>query len=257
MKNNVLTGLSFLLLFIIALDLSAQEGRRLRFAGVDAAYDGYVVALKDYPYIRGDLSTYGTGNVSYGLLGYSSKWYTGLNMEIRSFNNKFGYLIGVRYSQLSSTLTANSSSATNEYFYYLLGQEGLNTDYLKIKSIEERSRYIGIPLEVRYFFYEPRFMRLYAKASTVISSRLNTDHKIEFFNQAMEAYNDDVEDNFEEPSDLLWELGVAVGLRIGEDDGPALNIEVNMPSFFLSKNASNLVDPNVGFGVRAGFQYPF
>jgi len=178
-------------------------------------------------------------------------------MEIRFNNNTFGYFIGIRFSKLTSTLSANSNYTSNEFFYFLLKQEGLNTDYLKIMSFEEYSQYIGIPLEVRCFFYEPRFLRFYSKISTVISSRLSTSHKVEYYNPAMDEYNDEVVDKFDEPANLLWELGLCAGLRIGQDDGPSLDIEVSMPSFILSNNTSSLVDPNVGFGFRVGFQYPF
>jgi len=72
MKNSFISGIVLLMFLLFPGGLHAQDGKSLRYVSVDAGIDGYIVALKDYPYIRGDLSAYGSGSGAVGKLGSAS-----------------------------------------------------------------------------------------------------------------------------------------------------------------------------------------
>ena len=76
-------------LFLITDTLFGQQ-ERYRFIGVESGIDFQDCELPEFEFIRGDISSYGAGNVANDLMWYFQKWYLGIKIEIRSNKNKFG-----------------------------------------------------------------------------------------------------------------------------------------------------------------------
>src|SRR5689334_10880472 len=136
-------ALLLIICFLITFFVDAQK--RGKYIIAETGFNAFVASLEDpNNYIRDDMSSnrYESGSSSYSAANLDVV-YAGLKLEVRSRNNKFGFIGGLRYTQITSSIT---NKGTPDYFYFLYQQTADNTEYLKIKSISEKSTFIGVPV---------------------------------------------------------------------------------------------------------------
>ncbi|MFC1734301.1 hypothetical protein ACFL6I_28695, partial [candidate division KSB1 bacterium] len=201
--------------------------------------------------------SYGTDNRVTNPLVYFHKWYAGIKIERRAKNNKLGLLTGLRYTRVNSSFGKSYTWLDNDgYFYLLYKQEGTTTEYLKIKEVNQYSDYLGIPLEIRHFPFNPRFFRFFLKAAAEFNYRLSTTNDVVFNNDKMESFQAGVAEKFGEPDNFFSMLYFALGLKLGNDNKTNVSLEAVFPSFYLSDNTSSLVIPQYGGGFQINIQIP-
>ncbi|HEY5750102.1 MAG TPA: outer membrane beta-barrel protein [Chryseolinea sp.] len=179
-----------LLLTVVLLSacygISAQN--RQKFISLETGYAFIDCQAVVQDYLRADRSlayNYDSHTYARDVEGTMYKFHGGVRVELRSKNNKFGFLTGLRYTQLSSAIRRTGSL---DYFYVLYDQSGTTTEYLRVKEIKQMSSYLGVPLEVRFYPLEPRRITLYFFAGGETGWRVATKNKIEFSNAAMNPY---------------------------------------------------------------------
>ena len=249
---------TLVLLFLIINHVSAQE-KKIRFIGVETGMDFQGVGVPDYSFIRGQIASYpGNYYTAYNLRGNHQKWYGGVKAEMRSGNNHFGYLAGLRFTNIKSSIGKNIFTNDDpEYFYLLYKVEGTNTEYLKVKEINRASQYIGIPLEFRVYPFKPRHFGLYFKASADFAYLIASHTDVAFYNDQMKVYEQDVADKFDADSKFYSSLSFGVGWKIGRDAKPNLDLEASFPSFVLTSHTSGLVNTITGGGFQVNLLIPF
>lgn len=248
-----------MILFILILKASSLAGQEVRskYIGIETGMEFQSCKIPEYDFIRADIPDYGYGNASNNLAGYYDEMYAGLKTEIRSKSEHFGLLIGLRYTKVSSSLGKHNTWENSSDFFYLLNkQEGLNTEYLKVKEINQSSAYLGIPVELRYLMSKNRLFRLFFKLSTEIDYRIDTKNDIVFFNDEMESYSNDVINKFKKPGNFLSEFNFGVGLKVGRDSKINFNIEAALPSVNFNSNSSSLVKTIAGGGFQINILIP-
>jgi hypothetical protein len=177
------------LLLLPSLYASGQERARLISVetGIDFI-DSQNSEKKDY--IRGDTPDFALdGSFSRKIQSETHKIFAGVRIEIRSRNDRFGFLTGLRFTQLNSSITKNGSP---DYFYFLLQQTGTTTDYLRVRKLDQTSHYLGIPAEIRFFPYEQRTFRLYFSIGCELNYQVKTKTEADFTDPSMEIYQSDV-----------------------------------------------------------------
>ena len=187
---------------------SFSQETRLRYIGVESGMNFIESEMPDMNLIRGDIPNYSMGFSSSSLTSLSYSWFAGVKSEIFSLNDRFGLQGGIRFSQLSNTIGKNEywGSSTN-YFYWLFRQDGTETEFLKIKEIGQKTNYLGIPVELRYFVAKrPHLFQLYAKVGAVLDFRVNTSTSVVFEDPAMELYEDDISDQIQQPGPVNIKL---------------------------------------------------
>ena len=107
-----------------------------KFIGVEAGFDFMTSDIPDYDFIRGDIDYFGSGSYTSHLESMNRIWYTGIKGEVRTKNDKFGLLTGVRYIKSNSYI---SSSYDSDYFYLLYQQNEQTAEFLRIKMIDQYS----------------------------------------------------------------------------------------------------------------------
>ena len=256
MIKNIFTKTILIILILKAGTLIGQE-ERLKFIGIETGMEFQSCNIPEYDFIRADIPNYGYGNASNNLAGYYDEMYAGIKTEIRNKTNRFGLLTGIRYTKASSSLGKYNTWASSSDFFYLLNkQEGVNTEYLKVKEINQTSDYLGIPIELRYMLSKKRLFRVFFKVATEINYRINTKYDIVFYNDEMESYSNDVISKFKEPNNFLSEFNLGAGLRIGRDNKINFNIEAALPSVSLTNHSSSLVKTNAGGGFQINILMP-
>jgi hypothetical protein len=256
---NIKTGFLILFIFSFSSAASSQETPKVKqqFVGIEAGAFFISADITNMDYIRGDMPSYPFDNSSHNLTSLMDKVYFGIKTECFSLNDKWGVQAGLRYSQTSSSVGKNSywGNSTN-YFYVLYRQDGINTEYLKVKELKQKSGYIGIPVEVRYFPSQPHLFRLYFKVGAEVGYLIHSKTDVVFYNDAMATYQDDIRALVDKPDGFSASGFGAVGFRIGRESNQLVNIEVCFPAFFTSSASPGLLSPTTGGGFQFNFQIP-
>ena len=183
-----------------------------------------------------------------------SKAYIGINYEALFSNNTIGILSGIRFSQLSATL--DHSSKYNS-FIWLLHQEEQSSNYLTIRSINQKSHYVSIPLEIRFFPKKrDRSFKNYFKIGGALNYRFSTSYHIDFQEQEMEKHANTVGNQINKPCTFSGFIFPAFGLRWGKNNYPWVNVELQFPGFLIAQRKHAFVDPQFGFGIKFSVQMP-
>jgi len=252
MKNLVL-------LFLICLYtgiVSAQEIRQ-KYIGVEAGLAFFESNMLNVDFIRKDMSSYSTGYSTNNISSNTYKSYIGIKPEYYTLNGKLGGMVGIRFSRVDNIVGKNNYMAEgNNYFYFLYRQDGLTTEYLKVKQIDQHAEYLGIPVEIRYFPFRPHFFRLYFKAGAEIDFRLQSKTDFSFDDKAMEIFQNDLTAKFEKPRAVNVLLYGAGGIRLGRKGKPSVSYEITLPYLYVTSEPTALANPIFGAGFQLNFQIP-
>lgn len=185
------------------------------------------------------------------------KNYAGIKAEVRILNNKLGLVGGLRYTRMVSSIGKNEYwTSRTDYFYLLFKTQGSSTEYLRVKDINQVSDYIGIPLELKIYPYESRVFQIYYKIGGDINFRLKTSTNISFSDNAMEQFEKEASQVIEDPWSIYATVHAAIGLKIGKENKPGINLEACIPAGIIADLKSSFVDPQAGGGLQFNIRFP-
>ncbi|MDR1380516.1 MAG: hypothetical protein LBJ47_03450 [Tannerella sp.] len=187
----------------------------------------------------------------YGLYKSSQKMnvsYVGAKSEIFFLRNRLGIAAGLRVSKYSAAMRIN-----NDYVLWVLDRNDLVTDYVKIRNLEQNSYYLGVPLELRFFPNRRELpFQLYFKIGAVLNCRVATVNQVDFVNNAMERYEDEVDRQMANPSTFSAYIYPAIGFKISRY--PWINMEVHLGNVMLQ--TYSFVETDAGLGFQFSVQIP-
>jgi hypothetical protein len=204
------------------------------------------------------MPAYSAGHLINSIPSLSYRSFIGIKSEIFSLSDRFGLSGGIRFSSLNNSAGKEAywTSGTH-YFYWLFRQDGVNTEYLKVNEINQKSDYIGIPVELRYFTARrPRHLRLYFKLGAEISYLVKTRTNVVFYDRAMNPFENDLIAKVEQPRKISSAVYGGAGIRIGKDLKPSVSFEVCIPYLFLTSRSSGLLYPMFGSGFQFNIHIP-
>lgn len=178
--------------------------------------------------------------------------------EIRLFDDKIAFSSGLRFSNILSDVSIWGSQMDNAgYFYLRYNTSGLNTEYAKVRTLDESTNYLGIPIEVKLIPFSFWRIDFYLKTGVEFNFLLSSKTKIDFVNDAMNEFESTLIDNVGVKVNNLYSTwSTALGLTFGNKNRLQYNIEFLMPSFFITKNNSTLVNAEMFTGFRCSVQFP-
>ena len=196
----------------------------------------------------------------YGEYHFSSsqainKVYVGIKYEALFFKNVFGVSSGLRFYQTSAQLNHNKK---NDAFFWLLRQEEQSSDYISLRSIDQKNYYVSLPLEFRVFPRKrDRFFKNYFKIGGAMNYRFASNYKIDFQDPQMSKYAGEIENNIRKPCTFSGFIFPAFGCRWGRNKDPWFNLEFQFPGFIIAQRKHAFVEPNVGLGMQFSVLLPF
>jgi hypothetical protein len=231
---------------------------RLKYIGIEGGISFIKGNISNMDYIRGDVPSYFLGFSTKSLTSLSYKSYMGVKAEVFSLNDHFGLLGGVRFSRMNNSVGKNGYWNSNpNYFYWLYRQDGVNTEYLKVKEINQISDYIGIPVEIRYFpARRHRLFQPFFKVGIELNYLMQSHTGIVFDDPAMRPYQKELASMVEQPGKLSSSLYGGGGIRLGRDQKPSISIEASFPYLILTSGSSGLLHPIYGGGIQFNVQIP-
>lgn len=236
--------------------VSGQE-TKLRCVGMDAGILFLNNETLKMDYVRKDMPTMLDGKTYDKITSLSYKSYFEIKPEIFIFKNKFSLSAGLRFSQLSNSIGKTDYwSKGNNYFYWLTRQEGVNTEYLKVKQVNQSFNYLGVPLEIKIYPFKPRLFTVFFKIGGEINYLIESKTDVVFYDSSMEPYQNEITDKIGKPGSFSSSFFGAGGVRYGRESRLMISIEACVPYVFLTTETSGLVNPQFGGGFQISVQLP-
>lgn len=247
----------FAFIFLFACSWSqAQENKKLSLK-VELGSSEVTGTLNDTWNIRQDVGSY-----------YESTYRSvaadmfatdiAVKLEYALFENKIALSSGLQLSNLKSDLyVANSRNASTDFFYLRYRNTGVNTHFAKVTSISESSNYLTIPLDARFNVFSIRKVRFFVRSGIDLGLNIGSTTKINFINPEMQPYEDDVLNDLNiSQNDIISSWKTSIGASFGNVNKLHYNLEVLLPSFYLTRNTSSILNDEVFTGFRLSAQIP-
>jgi hypothetical protein len=250
-------ALLIFLVFFYSGFIFAQE-KRLKYFGIESGMTFFDSKMSNMDNIRGDIPSYGNGYSATSITSLCQKFFIGIKAEILSMNDRFGLSAGLRYSRINSSAgKPDYWTGNSNYFYWLYKQDGVNTDYLRVREINQASDYLGIPIEFRYYTgIRPKPVRLFLKAGSEFNLLLHSEKNVQFKDESMNLYESDIVSKINDPDPFFATIYFGGGIRIGKELKPSLSLEACLGNFVLGSRTFGLVDPKFGGGFQLNIQIP-
>jgi hypothetical protein len=237
-------------LCILTNSIRGQDVKR-KFLYIEAGIDGISCSPPDKDYIRAVSDPSTSEFYSDKILALMMLESIGLKFEYRTNNNKFGFSGGLRYTRMNTSIGRDSyMSRSPDFFYVNYDQNGLNTEYAKVRELNQKADYLGIPIELRIYPYKDRKVSFYYKAGVSFNLRINSKSDVVFYNSFMGIYRNDVIKVVENAAPYYATFNLGVGLKVGKSERPGFSIEVNAPLGVFFPDKSCFVNPQTGGGVQ-------
>lgn len=219
---------------------------------------GIISVLSEIPhmdFIRGDIpspSSYSVGSIK----SQCTQAFAGFKIENFIFHEKLALSAGINYQYSNTSFgKINEWKVNNDYFYWQIENEGLSTQYYRVRGVEQNNSYIGIPLEIRYFISQPKIFRLYGKFGLNLNLLINSESDISFKTSDMEKYSEKMIAMLEKPNTFYSSVHLAGGIRIGKQGHTCTNLEVQMPYFFINQ-PGGITNTVTGVGFEFSVLFP-
>jgi hypothetical protein len=187
-----------------------------------------------------------------------SRYHLGIRRELLLKEGRYGISAGLRFAKSEATLGKNEYWAENsQYFFLLFKQDGLTTSYLRVKSMEEKCLYLGIPVEIKLFPYMGEGKQIYFKAGTEFNLLLQSDMHVSFYDSDMNIYAKETEAMPEKPGAFESRFYGAIGINFPRAEKADIILEATLPVLYLTPESSGLVDPYFAAGLQFIIMFPF
>jgi len=206
-------------------------------------------SFHDYDYYCGLIPNYQEMNVMY----------VGVKPEFYFCRNRIGLSTGLRVSRYSTTLDSD-----RDYFLWLLHEDDVYTEFVKIREINQNNYYLGVPLEFRFFPNKRELpVQFYVKGGSTFNYRLFTNNKVKFQNKSMNSNAETVGDQANSTlRNFNAYMFAGFGLKIGGFSTgygkkfPYINVEAHILNIMLTDKASSFMRTNAGLGFQLSAQIP-
>jgi hypothetical protein len=223
----------------------------------EAGYQYPKGSVRESIAIRQNISSY---FVNQSTNGQISSGTTGavLGLKYELFNTRFnsGLSTGLRLIRYESEISGYSSS-TADFFYLRYSEEGADTKFARIKSLNEINSMITIPVELKFVLFQNYLFDLFCSGGVEASIfNIKKDASIKFQDESMKSYETQILNNISEPSRKFCStLYASAGISIGKENRPNLLFEV-FPAVFLTKNNFTFTEINSYSGFKFSMMIP-
>jgi len=209
--------------------------------------------------VRQDVSSY-NGDYGYGNSGSlntsMSLYSIGFKPEYSFSNDRLSVFSGLRFTRINSYMD-KGSSGSGDFFYLRYKTTSTSSEYCRVTNIEENNDYVGIPLELRYTPFRIDNFDFFVKAGTEVGFKLASKTDIAFTTESMNAYKDEILNSVGVKVNSLYSTFYgSIGVKYSPNNRINYNLDIYLPSTFLTTNNSTLIIPQNFSGFQFSVQIP-
>ena len=244
------------IMMLYSQDMNKNSSINKFYFGIETGIRTFDSQSHEYDFIREEATYY------YGYGGSKLSWnsyspFVSIKGEYRSLSDKLWLSSGINYSSFHSVMGKSGNSQNQiDYFYILLKQSEKESYYYRIKEIQETNHYIGVPIDIRYSPFLPRFFRLYFKLGFDFNFKIASQQSVDFYEARMNKYEEEILALFDKSNSFYAASSFGIGFQLGKQNKPNIRIEADFPSIVLTPNAFGLTIHNYGGGGRICFVLP-
>jgi hypothetical protein len=249
----ILTGA---FLCILTGSLSGQD-KKLSFLFLESGVDFISCVQPENAYTRADVDPLYYEYAADRIRGLMYIEYFGVKFERRMVKNLLGVSAGLRYNRMISSIGKTSYwSDSPDFFYVHYKEESTTTEYAKVMEINQKSHYIGIPVELRIYPYKDRSVNVYYKLGASFNLKIASRIQIVFKDDSMNPYESEVAGIIESASPYFASFNLGIGLKVRKLTKPGFNLEVSVPVGIVIPDHSGFVTPQTGGGFQLMIRMP-
>jgi hypothetical protein len=168
----------------------------------------------------------------------------------RNLTRHFAVSSGINYAQLQSNLDPSGQS-----IFYKTGEDGLDTHYLQVTAIKQTTHFVSVPVHITFYPSTAKTVRFYFKAAFENNFNVATTGKVNFYNDEMSKYEDEVLDFQQKASVYNLSFYLAGGIRYVAPEFQ-VGFEVAGPSVFVNPENLGMIQPGTGMGIQFAVAFP-
>jgi hypothetical protein len=237
------------LLVLSSCYATAQDRPKLIY--FETGFDGLSTEKVEKDYLRVDKSfnsDYETRDYQTNIRGYITRAYAGVKLGLRLKNDKYTFLTGLRYTQITSSI---NKKGPPDYFYLLHQQSGTTTEYLRVEELRQSGSYLSVPVEIRMDPWGKRRFSIFFMAGGEVGLQIAQKNKVRFSNSAMNQYESDVSRIMGKSGSFYSAVYGRAGITFGKEK-PLFSLGVTVP--LVISSTSTLTTPEVGGGINLQIQ---
>ena len=176
-------------------------------------------------------------------------WQLGARYEIVSPNYHWALRTGLQYSLNYKRIGYKQAEeefhpagyVDNEWYYFAVDNEE-TLEYLRVKGIEQHSHYLGIPLELRYYFDSGlETFRMYLAAEANVDFLVGNRNKVNFLDKnGMAPYANQVAEHYATPDPVNASAYFGAGFQVGDRKGIGVGFNWMLHLFEISGSTGML-----------------
>jgi len=257
----ILTGILLLLLGISLCgqgkEQDKKQDKKLKFIYLETGIDFISCDQPDKDYIRADVDPYYYDFVSDHIRSLLYNTYIGVKFEYRMVKNLLGLSGGLRYNRMVSSIGKTAYwTDSPDFFYVNFWNDATSSEYAKVLEINQKSDYIGIPVELRIYPYKDYPVNVYFKAGGSFNLLAGSKTDLVFKDETMNPYERNVASVIEEPSSYFASFHLGVGLKVGKLTKPGFILEASIPVGIVTPDKATFVTPQGGVGFQFMVRIP-
>lgn len=203
--------------------------------------------------IRPTGSYYGAYNNPFLFYSPAHRFFAGGKIQIRSHNQRFALLGGIRYSFYQSRYENEFDYSGNpSVFYFRVDQTENTIEYVRLSELKQQAHYVSLPLEFRFIPFNKRTFRPFLRAGIEYATRVGTATKPDFVDDTPSVSASDIHQLLGAPSGFLVSGFMGIGFLIE----PRISFEISLPGFILAGSPSKLIDPVASIGCQVTYFIP-
>lgn len=248
-----------LILICVALFSNAQIYTKWHI-GIDMGGGGAYGEINEKWPVRQSLNSsyYNDYEYSYNydkLTAQTTVFYAGIKPEYH-FSKQFSIASGIRFTQLYSNFTGVGRNG-NYFFLRTTDANSPQTEYYRIKTIEEENYYLTIPLEGKYTFFQWGRVGFFAKLGYDLGYLIHSKSSIGFQQDEMQQYENEVFEKVDVKVNSHYStVNSAFGINYSTKNGWIYNFDLYGVTHLFTENNSSLININKMSTIQISLMIP-
>lgn len=181
----------------------------------------------------------------------------GVASEMFVLNKKWTVTPGISFYNLQSAIMKDDY-ARGGYFFLRNDNNSDGLDFIRVKAIEEKSNYLGIPISLKYTpFTFWNTLSLYAQLTADLAYQISSDTSIEFKLPEMQSLERDVLNTINQQNNPFYaSLYASLGMHVKLSKMIYLSLDLVLPEFIRTSNNSSLMSLQTIGGGKFSIYFP-
>ena len=166
----------------------------------------------------------------------------GLSDEINLGSKFFNLVVGINHTSISTLFRDTSKSNEEGVTAFQINKTAESIDFLLVKTVSERTQYIGLPITLKTNLINRKHFQFYLKPTFTAHFKVANDGNVDFYKPQNQQFEHQILDLFESNEKYFSAFQFTTGFRFINTPKFRLSLEADLVYSILSKNISDMVN---------------